>query len=27
MHIAQKHSFSLFRFSDLSHLPAELHTR
>ena len=27
MHIADKHSFSLFRFSDLSHLPAELHTR
>lgn len=27
MNIAQKHSFSLFRFSDLSHLPTELHTR
>lgn len=27
MDIAAKHSFSLFRFSDLSHLPPELHTR
>jgi probable phosphoglycerate mutase len=27
MHIADKHSFSLFRFSDLSHLPTDLHTR
>jgi probable phosphoglycerate mutase len=25
--IAERHSFSLFRFSDLSHLPEELHTR